>query len=363
MTANISERERGTHRVKLAAVGLACVAAWLAHTLTVLAVSVSTAPGHDARQSGAAPKPVVPVQFSPEINDVLRLLDAGVDRGVIRTYIENSRVAYQPTADELIALQQRGVPSDLMVAMLRRGGELRPRVPKTQAAPPATPVRPVPSVCYPTPTAYPVCTYDYTYASYPTYVVYPSTRYVSAWCGWGWPWYGYGWGWPSYYCGSRYYRYGWGWPSYYCTWPRYGYGHGGRWSGPGYGPGGGRHGGGQPPPAYHRPPRDPAPRRGAPYATAPAHLAPARGGPGGSHFAGVPGPRGSPGASPFAGYARARSSPASSHFAGYAGGRGSPTASRSGGFAGARGSSAAPRFAGTSGAGGRGGGMSGHRGR
>src|SRR5690242_4630663 len=74
------------------------------------------------------------VQYhSPGIAEVLQMVDAKVDLQVIRAYIKNSPVAYNPTASEIVALKERGVSGEIIVAMLQRGGEIRTQA--LQAAP------------------------------------------------------------------------------------------------------------------------------------------------------------------------------------------------------------------------------------
>src|SRR5437870_3331806 len=54
--------------------------------------------------------------FAPPVADVLRLVEAKVDPEVIRTYIKNSATGFSLTASDIIALRERGVPDDLVVA-------------------------------------------------------------------------------------------------------------------------------------------------------------------------------------------------------------------------------------------------------
>jgi hypothetical protein len=80
------------------------------------------------------------VKFSAGMDEVIKMIHAGVATDVIKTYIENSSVAYNLSADEIIALKERGVPDELTTAMVKRGGELRQLVhqaPTHNASPPA----------------------------------------------------------------------------------------------------------------------------------------------------------------------------------------------------------------------------------
>ena len=174
-----------------------------------------------------------PAPFSTGLAEMLKLLDAGTDVGVIKAYIQNSAVAYQPTADEIIALHQRGVPSDIMAAMIQRGGQVRAEAASAQpvAPAPAAPSAPAPSsltqgtvpplgtqppqatpppqetsgtvvsqpapasttYVYAAPPVYPAYPYNYVY---PSGAIYPSYG-LSIGVGFGWPYYGhhYGGGW------------------------------------------------------------------------------------------------------------------------------------------------------------------------
>ncbi len=53
------------------------------------------------------------------------MLQAGVSTDIIKAYIENSPVAYDLSAADLIALKQQAVPDALTMAMMKRGAALR----------------------------------------------------------------------------------------------------------------------------------------------------------------------------------------------------------------------------------------------
>jgi len=58
--------------------------------------------------------------------EILKMVDAKVDAEVIKAYIQVSQVAYSPSATEIIALKDRGVPrtsSRLCCSV----GELKPK--------------------------------------------------------------------------------------------------------------------------------------------------------------------------------------------------------------------------------------------
>ena len=87
---------------------------------------------------------------------------------MIVAYIDSSPIAYNPSASEIIMLKDRGVPSEMIAAMLKHGSDLRVRA--MAAAPP--PAQPYPNATAPT-TESP----DYGYSS-PT--VYSDSGYPSS---------------------------------------------------------------------------------------------------------------------------------------------------------------------------------------
>ncbi|HTI69449.1 MAG TPA: hypothetical protein VMF06_05765 [Candidatus Limnocylindria bacterium] len=140
--------------------------------------------------------------YSYAITEVIKMADAKVSPAVIKDFIQVSVSPFQATASDIIALKERGIPEDLIQAMLQRDATLQELAARTspsasrpmtaQTAPPLT--QPVPTVAVPQyapSTVYydtqPVATYAPTtyYYNYPAY--YPSYVYSS----WGWPWYSY----------------------------------------------------------------------------------------------------------------------------------------------------------------------------
>ena len=75
-------------------------------------------------------------KFSGNLDEVVKLFQSGVDEGVILAFVQNSPVANQPSADEIIRLRELGISSDVITAVLRRGGELRSRIPTAAGAQP-----------------------------------------------------------------------------------------------------------------------------------------------------------------------------------------------------------------------------------
>lgn len=184
------------------------------------------APATDADNPVVATAPAA--SFSRGVADIVKMVEAKVDPAVIKTYIKSSPTAYNPTAKEIIALKDEGVPAEILTAMLQRGAEVRAQsmlaaqaVPNAAAPqiPPGTvnPYAVAPGYDYSAQPVYP----NYTY-SYPAYAYdYPSYAYgyPAYSCGYSWPYCSFGFGCYPFggYCGYPYGRYGsyWGGRGYY----------------------------------------------------------------------------------------------------------------------------------------------------
>jgi hypothetical protein len=87
-----------------------------------------------AGQTSAQPAPTgsVPaadaLQTAPSagVADVLKMLDAGVSKDVIKTYIETSSASFAASPSDLIALKNRGVTDDITMAILKHGSSAAP---------------------------------------------------------------------------------------------------------------------------------------------------------------------------------------------------------------------------------------------
>ncbi len=223
---------RGRHRKLLGSKGCLAVAAFAFATAGWVfpAAAQNTTPLPQGQPAQTAPVPTSGSRtVSPSTAEVLRLWDAGTDAGVIKTYIDNSPAMAPLGAEEVVALHEHGVPSDLIAEMIRRGGQSRAQL--TQAAPAQAPAQSTPApatlppavssaapaTTYADPTQPAAPTYTYVYP-YPAYPVYPSYSYfgVGVYSPYYWPRYGY-YG-PRWYGGPYYYH---GHPG----WHGGGYGH------------------------------------------------------------------------------------------------------------------------------------------
>ena len=73
--------------------------------------------------------------LSPEIQQILKMADAGVSKPVVLAFIERSSTAYQPTADDLIALKKHGIADEVTTALLRRGAQVKAQTEEIRGTP------------------------------------------------------------------------------------------------------------------------------------------------------------------------------------------------------------------------------------
>lgn len=171
------------------------------------------------------------VEEESAYNELVRLVKAGVDQGVIRTYVENSLRFFILDADKIIYLTDLGVPAEIIEAAMERDKQLfqKGTLSVTEPAESIETAANPPSV---------VTTNDFydALAPYggwidvegygrcwrPTVVIYNENwrpysdngRWVYTDCGWYWM-SDYSWGWAAFHYGRwfRHNRYGW------CWWP------------------------------------------------------------------------------------------------------------------------------------------------
>ena len=146
--------------------------------------------------------------------EVLQMTQNGVDLSVVRAYIEGSSAIQPPSAEEIIYLHEKGVPADLIAAMIRRGAQLQEQKPAAAVSAPAVSapqpsagmVEPAPSYAYSPPVtpSYAYTSPSFIYTTYPSYGYVYSSPYYSWWDNWDYPGYRY----PSVWGGSRAWRYG-----------------------------------------------------------------------------------------------------------------------------------------------------------
>lgn len=156
--------------------------------------AVAAEPSEPVAQPPAAVPAPAPINLSPGLRDITKMLDAKVDASIIQAYIKNSPTLYNPTANEIIALKQRGVPDEIITSLLQRGAEVRSQLAANANAAPATAPMAPPAATQP---AYGA---DYGVAVPYSYPVYPSYAYDYPYLGYGavYPYYS-SWWWNTWY--------------------------------------------------------------------------------------------------------------------------------------------------------------------
>jgi hypothetical protein len=166
---------------------------------------------------------------SPAVTDVVKMVDAKVDPSVIKAFIQNSTTTFNPSASDLIALKNHGVPDEILTAMLERGAQVRSQIAQSLQKPAAA------APTYAAPTTAPTMAPEATYASYPS--DYSSYGAPYADYSYGYP-YAYSYPYNYWWYGYPYYSFSSFWPycgyygRYYCG--RYGYCYPGSWHGNGH---------------------------------------------------------------------------------------------------------------------------------
>ncbi len=95
--------------------------------------TVESKPEPASTRAGAKPEPAnAAAAAKPRahtlpkgIEEIVRMSEAGISNEVLKRYIENSGLAYEPTGADLIAMKQRGVPDEVTVVMLARSSAIR----------------------------------------------------------------------------------------------------------------------------------------------------------------------------------------------------------------------------------------------
>jgi hypothetical protein len=63
--------------------------------------------------------PALPANLSPGLSELIKLVQAHVDEGVILAYIQNSGQVFSPTADEILYLSDLGLSQDVIGALVK----------------------------------------------------------------------------------------------------------------------------------------------------------------------------------------------------------------------------------------------------
>jgi hypothetical protein len=144
-------------------------------------------------------------QLAPALEEVVKLTKARVPDSVTLAYIQSSPTVYSLDAQDILRLNEQGVSSQVVTAMIQHGDELRRAAKETssQVQPVAAAPNyqsPAPAVTTAAPTVVePSSSVSVTYIGYPRYSYYP--RYASYGPGLGYYY-------PAYYSyAPRYYGY------------------------------------------------------------------------------------------------------------------------------------------------------------
>ena len=146
----------------------------------LLAAVLLAAPSHALASSDPSPALARPPPLASGVSEVMKMFQSGLSADIIVGYINTSRLSFYLSADNIIYMQQQGVPSDVIKAIFLRYGQLQPqtgmpaRVP-AQPPPQAPPPRDYSDV----PVAPPA-----SYVEAPAYPVYPPVYYDSYYYGW-----------------------------------------------------------------------------------------------------------------------------------------------------------------------------------
>jgi len=95
------------------------VRAVLAAMVLTISLPVSEVFAADEVKAAAAKSATIDSsRLSPELTNLAKLVQSGVDEKVVLAYVQNSPAQQNPTADELIYLHELGLSSQTMVALL-----------------------------------------------------------------------------------------------------------------------------------------------------------------------------------------------------------------------------------------------------
>jgi hypothetical protein len=98
-------------------------------------------PANPNQAQAAAP---APLDLNPGVTELMKLAESGVTDEVMISYINNSRSAYNLTADQILYLKDVGFSSEVLTAMLShdKAVAVQPAPPAAQPAPVVTPSAP-----------------------------------------------------------------------------------------------------------------------------------------------------------------------------------------------------------------------------
>jgi hypothetical protein len=74
------------------------------------------------------PRATSPTQPQTGVDEILKMLQAGVSKEVMKAYIETAQVASPLSAADIVTLKEHSLSDDLTVALIKRGAELTAQV-------------------------------------------------------------------------------------------------------------------------------------------------------------------------------------------------------------------------------------------
>jgi hypothetical protein len=75
-----------------------------------------------------------PAHPPASVEEILKMLQAGVSKEVMKTYVETAQVASPLRAADIITLKEHGLPDDLTEALIKRGAELAAQASQARAS-------------------------------------------------------------------------------------------------------------------------------------------------------------------------------------------------------------------------------------
>jgi hypothetical protein len=75
--------------------------------------------------SAAAPQGKAPATYSRGIDEIMKLVDAGVSKEIMKAFVETSSIAFEVGVADIVALKQRGVSDEVTAALLKRSAEVK----------------------------------------------------------------------------------------------------------------------------------------------------------------------------------------------------------------------------------------------
>lgn len=82
----------------------------------------STAQPTEAARPAKTPNPV---NLSYGLDEIARMIEAGIQPEVMEAFIDNSTIAYAPNARDIVHLHELGAPPRVVASVIRHGGRLR----------------------------------------------------------------------------------------------------------------------------------------------------------------------------------------------------------------------------------------------